>query len=432
MTFTNNNNKYPKSITFNKKESNIKLIVHGQGVFIFEVQDSTKECSFKVYDKNQQNGLIVRFTSNKVLVNAILSNEPFVDTNNNQGIVNKNGAYYWFSIDSQNQKLYAGIGEARIDTVIYKYQFDHTKMYKTFLESLVIINIPKMTSSYLQTLTPLKLLRDPITLNVPMLIKNTDELSMSHIAQNIHLPTAFLSETSQKLYNCISGTNFILNDLDFPDFSKAIEYSLATKGCWCYEKIQSKSREFNPDKPNILETYLRITLGQNNGESPGIPYVMEIWPPQHYSPIHNHGGAHAVIRVLHGMINVSLFAYLCANFAIQPFSKVDFEKDDITWISPTLNQVHQLRNTNSETTCVTIQCYMYDDDNTTHYDYFDYLDDNGKKQQYEPDSDLDYITFKETIKKEWESRPIPTIKEEPKPRVSWFRYFLRMFCCFAV
>jgi hypothetical protein len=254
---------------------------------------------------------------------------------------------------------------------------------------------------------------------------------MSHIAQNIHLPTAFLSETSQKLHNCISGTNFILNDLDFPDFSKAIEYSLATKGCWCYEKIQSKSREFNPDKPNILETYLRITLGQNNGESPGIPYVMEIWPPQHYSPIHNHGGAHAVIRVLHGMINVSLFAYLCANFAIQPFGKVDFEKDDITWISPTLNQVHQLRNTNSETTCVTIQCYMYDNDNTTHYDYFDYLDDNGKKQQYEPDSDLDYITFKETIKKEWESRPIHTIKEEPKPRVSWFRYFLRMFCCFA-
>ena len=60
MTFTNNNNKYPRSITFNKKESNIKLIVHGQGVFIFETQDNTKECSFKVYDKNEVEDLTAK------------------------------------------------------------------------------------------------------------------------------------------------------------------------------------------------------------------------------------------------------------------------------------------------------------------------------------------------------------------------------------
>jgi hypothetical protein len=405
MTFSNTNNSYPKSLLFSKKESNIKLIVHGQCVFIFKNQDSenTKECCFNIYNKSQSNGLKVLFTTNSVSVSNISTFEKYVDSKNTNGLTSKNGAYYWFSLDSQNQRLYAGIGETRIENVIYSYQFEHSN--KQFLENLVLIHIPKTSSSFLQTLVPLKLLRDPITLNVPMLIKNTDDLTMEDISKNTYLPTSYLTTTEQKLYNCISGKNFILNTSDFPDFTRAIEYSIATPGLWCYEKLKSKSTEFNPDKPNLLETYLRITLGQNNGESPGIPYVMEIWPPQHYSPIHNHGGASAVIRVLNGNINVSLFSYLCSDAeGIQPFNKLDFYKDDITWISPTLNQVHQLRNTNRDNTCITIQCYMYEGDNNTHYDYFDYIDDDGKKQQYEPDSDMEFIKFKETIKQEWKNK----------------------------
>lgn len=47
----------------------------------------------------------------------------------------------------------------------------------------------------------------------------------------------------------------------------------------------------------FLATYLRITLGQSLGNSPGQPYVVEIWPPGHYSSIHDHGDACAVIKV---------------------------------------------------------------------------------------------------------------------------------------
>lgn len=235
---------------------------------------------------------------------------------------------------------------------------------------------------------------------------------MDHIAENSHLPSSSLSATSQKLYNCISGHNFVLDTGDFSDFCKAIEYSIATPGLWCYEKLKSKSTEFNPDKPNVLETYLRITLNQNNGESPGIPYVMEIWPPQHYSPVHNHGDSNAIIRVLHGSINVSLFAFLSGE-PIEPFEEITFEKGDITWISPTLNQVHQLKNTNNETTCVTIQCYMYESDNTVHYDYFDYVDNNKEIQQFEPDSDMSFVEFKKLMKSEWEEKCKKEIKEEP-------------------
>ena len=429
MTGTNSNNNYPKSLSFSKKESNIKLIIHGQGVFIFNVKDTeiTKECCFRIYNKSQTNGLKIKFNLGNVLVHDIQSDEPLIDTNNKQGLSNKNGAYYWFSIDSQNQRLYAGIGEARIANIIYKYQFEQTKLNKTFLESLVTIHIPKTSSSYLQTLVPLKLLRDPITENIPLLIRDTNYLTMDDIASNAYLPASQLSTISKQLYDCISGDNFILDTDDFPDFSKAIEYSLATPGLWCYEKIKSKSTEFNPDKPNILETYLRITLGQNNGESPGIPYVMEIWPPPHYSPVHNHGGSSAVIRALHGSINVSLFPYLCSDpDGIEACCTHNFIKDDVTWISPTLNQVHQLKNIDPVQSCITIQCYMYDRDNGTHYDYFDYLDDDGKIQQYEPDSDMDFVKFKQLIKQEWNNRP----NQVDKKPVSWISYLFRKLLCY--
>ena len=107
-----------------------------------------------------------------------------------------------------------------------------------------------------------------------------------------------------------------------------------------------------------------------------------------------------MIRVLHGSINVSLFPFLSGD-VLEPFGKADFKKDDITWISPSLNQIHQLKNIDTATTCITIQCYMYKANNTTHYDYFDYLDADGKTQQYEPDSDMDFVAFKKQMRKEW-------------------------------
>ena len=384
----------PKSLTFNKVVSLINLIVHGQGIFVFDIKDITKKCVFKIHNSDKTNGLKIILTPTSVEVIKKPENQPLIDIKS-KGLLNKKDVYYWISIDSQNRQLYAGIGEARMENVIYRHQFEMTEENKKFLE-----NLSHITISNKSAINPIRLIRDPVTMNVPMRIKNTDDLTMTDIASNSYLPTAYLSPTSKKLYDCIAGKNFQLNK-ESADFANAIEYSIATPGLWCYEKLKAKSREFNPDKPNELETYLRITLGQNNGESPGIPYVMEIWPPHHYSPIHNHGGSSAVIRVLHGKINVSLYPFLCEDEGIKPFGEEVFNTEEITWISPTLNQVHKLENKDDKTTCITIQCYMYENEDVKHYDYFDYLDVDGNKQQYEPDSDMDFITFKQTIMEEW-------------------------------
>jgi hypothetical protein len=346
--------------------------------------------------------LKVEFTPTSVYVINLNTSEVFKDPTNKKGLSSLSGAYYWFSLDSQNQRFYAGIGEARVETILYRYQFSLLEGTKQSLESLTTIEIPESSGS----IVPLRLLRDPVTVSIPLLVKNTNELTMNDIAKGAYIPSSNLSTMGQQLYTCVSGKRFILDDADFREFSKAIEYSIATPGQWCNTKLKEKANEFNKDQPNIKETYLRITLGQNNGESPGIPYVMEIWPVGHYSPVHSHASANAIIRVLHGSIHVKLFPFLCdSSTGVPEFGTADFKKEDITWINENLNQVHQLVNleTNTET-CITIQCYMYDQNDMLHYDYFDYLDASGNKQQYEPDSDMDFIDFKNLMKQEWMQR----------------------------
>jgi hypothetical protein len=44
---------------------------------------------------------------------------------------------------------------------------------------------------------------------------------------------------------------------------------------------------------------------------------------------------------------------------------------------------------------------MYEDDNTEHYDYFDYIEESQGTQQFEPNSDMEFIDFKRLMKKEW-------------------------------
>ena len=392
----------PKSLFLNKNAKNTPLIIHGQCVFIFKVTKNVKEIVFSLNNTDKVNNIFVKFNTKKIVVYNSNLNETYVDNNNKSGLIDNEDAIYWFSFDSQNQILKAGIGEARPDTIIYEYDFSYTfkeKKYeknKIYLESFTNLK-------YYENILPIKLLRDPIVSNIPLKIKNTNELTMNDVAENKYLPHSNLSQTSQQLYDCISGTKFILDDDDFPDFSKAIEYSIATPGLWCHEKLKSKSTEFNPSTPDLNETYLRITLGKNSGESPGIPYVLEIWPSNHYSPIHSHAATDAIIRLLYGEINVKLFPFLSKK-TIEPFGTKVFKKDDITWISPELNQVHQLINLNNESTCITIQCYMYGEKNRIHYDYFDYISEDNKLEQYEPDSDMDFVDFKLLMKKEWTNK----------------------------
>jgi hypothetical protein len=359
------------------------LLSHGQGVFLFH--SSSHSCKFNVWDRHMTDGFSVECS----LTHSKLFRGGKEVASMEGGITNHKGGYSWLSIDSQNHCIRHGFGEARLETQTSVYTMSHE--HKEFLESLVSVELS-------ENVIPLRLLKDPIVRSTPMLVADIDEITMDMIDAGDTLPKSNLSATGQRLYDCVSGKKFVLNDSSFRNFSKAIEHSIRTPGLWCYETLKKKATEFGKSNPE--ETYLRITLGENSGESPGVPYVMEVWPAGHYSPIHSHSSANAIIRVLHGSIHVSLYPFLSAG--IEPFAEVDFKKDTITWISPTLNQTHQLKNI-TDSVCVTIQCYMYDEGDKKHYDYFDYLDADGKNQQYEPDSDMGFLEFKKLMKQEWNS-----------------------------
>ena len=394
MPFSSSQSIKKKTTLFSSTENS--LIVHGQGIFVFKCPYEGM-CSVKFYNQTKSEYIQVQFSPLNIFAIQYFQqkHKTLIDPNNKKGLLNIKGSYYWISLDSQNMTLYAGIGEPRMDNRLFTYKWNSDLVIKhNFLETLV-------TVSWNHPVCEIYLLRDPITTSIPMKVCNTDECTLDQIDKmDEYLPHTHLHPIGQQLYGCISGKQFKLDTNDFPEFSQAIEHSIKTPGLWCYETLKQKATEFNKDKPNIYETYLRITLGENNGESPGVPYVLEIWPPQHYSPIHNHGGSHAIIRVLHGSIKVHLYPFLAhSEDELQPFASLDFHKDDITWITPNLNQIHRLQNEQNET-CITIQSYIYDQDNTEHYDYFDYISER-KIQQFEPTSDMRFSDFKSLMKQEW-------------------------------
>jgi hypothetical protein len=228
--------------------SPIPLIISGQGVFVFSTDSSA--CSFHFSDATGDHRISFDFSHKHIHAIQISNNKSkkLKCQTCKKGISKKPGAYYWVSIDAQNQQLYAGIGEARLETAVYKYQHSNKtanmhKKTKAFLESLTHVKFEGI-------ITPIKILRDPITSTVPLLVKDTDSLSMGDIASGNYLPKANLSAVAQKLYDCISGKKFVLDDADFPEFTKAIEYSIATPGMWCHETLKNKSTEFNKNKPN--------------------------------------------------------------------------------------------------------------------------------------------------------------------------------------
>jgi len=313
------------------------------------------------------------------------------------GIDAEKACPYWFSIDCHNRALVYGKGEMRLGTAVASWPLPDKPAKGEDPYAWVA------TAGEVEVRAGLRgdadIWRDPVVVEPPMYVIGHDEIAMDDIAAGEVTVAANLTPRCQQLYAAVAGARFQLDTPDFRHFSDAIRESILDPAGWCFQTLKKKAGEFGKDEPN--ETYLRITLGRNQGESPGVPYVMEIWPSGHYSPIHDHGGADAVIKVLHGEIKVNLYPMLSHHHE-QPFAVARFLTGDVTWISARLNQVHKLENDHAEP-CVTIQCYMYDATDVTHWPYFDYLEDPDIGL-FDPGSDATFDWFKAKMKEEWEKR----------------------------
>ncbi|KAJ3756185.1 hypothetical protein EV360DRAFT_48420 [Lentinula raphanica] len=351
---------------------------------------------------------------------------------------------YWLSIDCPNGILKYGKGYLSSNLTLLEARLKK-------LDDHGCMVWPDDTWSFLEKLKEVRVLQtggDTRTLSVtteilplgdapsPYVIPDY-RISMNDLETNDFTVVANLPVECQKLYANVAGPNIILNTPDFPAFGRAIERSVNTEGCLGYSLLMRKAGEFSKkgklqgvgteEEPDLSQTYLRITLGSHMVNSPGIPYVLEIWPAGHYSPIHEHADSFAIIKVLYGTIHAFFYDSLVNSGGPRLImDKVELKTGDITWISPQHYQVHQLKNLTKRkedggegTVCCTLQCYQYAYNDKVHYENFRYIpnssessptssaNDSGYESEpdmmdFQPNSDMSFGVFKAAIRREWE------------------------------
>jgi len=341
---------------------------------------------------------------------------------------------YWLSYDRDNMTVKYGKGYAMEETTLLSCDFSEgaetpeklgrkRRQWSTFFAiydenrrdaSIMLYRHPddiakhadkKMTKGegfgVINAESLLEIRREPLSANPSPFVLASSKATLNVIDKGAYIFSSELPTSCRVLYETTSNINL---DMEFEmgasevKLSDAIRRSIVTEGGLLNTKLKTKS-------------YLRITLGKGRGESPGIPYVLEIWPVGARSIIHNHGAVCGVIKVLFGSIQVGIFNKVTSsildtkkNFRPTELFKFSGFKGDTTWISPEWFQTHQLRNVTNDY-CATIQCYRYDENDNIHWNMFDYVkDENGEVGNFFPNTDFTFGFMRKKVLEEWNNR----------------------------
>ncbi|CAF1079630.1 unnamed protein product [Rotaria sordida] len=310
---------------------------------------------------------------------------------------------YWISLFAINRNVKYGFGEVRPSFSIFDIDLpteESQSIKEIYYLHFKVNNNENMLTELSNLKEHFRIFTgiDPVLHELPLFVIPQDKYSVEHFASHSAIPPSKLQITCRELYDTV--INFKLNTDDFPDLTDVIERSIKNSKGWCNKKLQEKANRFG--KRNPKATYLRLTVGDRQGNAPGHNYVIEVWPPGHFSPIHNHSNTYAIIRALSGEILMRLYPALTLNVnQYKPIEQICHE-GRVTWMLPNLNQTHQLKHVDSYgKPCITIQCYMYGRDDRLHYEYFDYLaNDERSIGHFDPKSDMDFGEFKERMRQE--------------------------------
>ena len=92
------------------------------------------------------------------------------------------------------------------------------------------------------------------------------------------------------------------------------------------------------DYDDLADEYGHAAIG-HHGDA-GSPVVLEIWPAQHYSPIHAHGGATGIIYCLAGQIDVMIYSALHWN--AEKLALVTLTPGQCAWLAGDRFGVHKV------------------------------------------------------------------------------------------
>lgn len=245
---------------------------------------------------------------------------------------------------------------------------------------------------------------EPVVTTRSPFVKDSSQANMFDIDRGRYTFSADLPEACQTLYSNVTAPHITLNWAPSEtnrhiQLSDAIRHSLQTKDGVLYKKLLEKKERSGG---LFSEMYLRVTLGESLGKSPGVPYVLEIWPKGHGSPIHSHGNAYGVIRVLHGGVTVYVYNKDASDRNEEPLLSFKTKYDDVTWLSPNWFQTHKLWN-DTDDFCATLQCYQYGEEDENHCPYFEYISKTNQKGQFTPNSDFTFLNMYQLVMSEYKT-----------------------------
>ncbi|CAK0784442.1 hypothetical protein CVIRNUC_007646 [Coccomyxa viridis] len=327
---------------------------------------------------------------------------------------------YWLSFDPDSRMLKYGMGHHMEETTLFSCPLPDAlgSLYHTCPKLVCLrgytgpVQQRSLYETKLSTLggqrqeAVVTLSRCPLIANPPSLVMDSRHLTLLDLGSREYLASSDLPPACQVLYQhlsqpcidlnwCASGRSCRLTD--------AISYSLRTPGALLHTCCQAKAARLGPGM-SPRQCYIRVSVGLPCGTSPGIPYVMEIWPPGHFSPIHNHGNAFGVVRLLHGSISTRIYNKHLGDdhTGREPVQEMTLNKGDITWFSPNWFQTHQLENTTQDF-CCTVQGFQYADDDDVHWPYMQFKAPSGKLDHFLPISDFTFSSMREALLAEYSS-----------------------------
>jgi len=165
-----------------------------------------------------------------------------------------------------------------------------------------------------------------------------------------------------------------------------------------------------------------ILKGYDDGLQPGQQLVLEIWPPLKSSPVHNHGGTFAIIKMLSGELRSEWYNPIY-NITAEPvhFYKYDnLKKGEITWMTPDFYQTHKLHNQNMKNSAISLQGYANmvcmdsqkcDDSNKEYFEYI--IKGVGEMKKFYPTKDFDFTEIKSTLNNEYYNNTCYTKDKNP-------------------
>jgi len=291
-------------------------------------------------------------------------------------------------------KLFAMYDESRptrdISILLYRNKCD--KGSKTKDKDLAV--------GYINMEGLIEVRKEPLTGNPSPFVKDSSQATLNIIDRGEYIFSSELPTACGVLYETVKNCEI---DMEFEKgvskhrLSDAIKYSIDTEGLKLNKILKTKP-------------YLRITMGKALGQSPGIPYVLEIWPVGTRSPIHNHGAVCAVIKVLYGTIQNGAYNKVTSQvfdknkkFRPQELDKFNLYKNDVTWMSPEWYQTHQLRNVSQEY-CATVQCYRYDDNDEIQWNQFDFVKEEGEVGNFFPNTDFTFGQMRDDVYAEYNAK----------------------------